>query len=189
MKLHSIAVVLLLTLSQAQWANAVFMDLQSGSLMGMVHASIGGTFSDNHHITTGVGYVPKLDNHEEMNMVSLRYRYQHPYQFSFKVKDRDYSLSPASFGVGFLVGSHKDLFVKLPDQYPDDYYQPTAIRVVFNYQSTLQINAHTQVYFDISVLDVGLVSYVREPDFFMDNYDYLGLDGITNWGFGLRHSF
>ncbi len=189
MKLHKIAIVLLLTLSQAQWANAVFMDLQSGSLMGMVHASIGGTFSDNHHISTGVGYVPKLDNHEEMSLLSLRYRYQNPYQFNFKVNDANYSFSPVSFGTSVLVGSHKDLFVQLPDQYPDGYYKPTAIRLVFNYQSTLKISKQTQVYFDISVLDVGLMSYVREPKFFIENYNYLGLEGVSNWGFGLRHFF
>jgi len=189
MKIQRIAILLLLTFGLAQGANAVFVDLQSGSLMGMVHASVGGTFADNHHVSAGVGYVPKLDNHEEMSMVSLRYRYQNPYHFNFSVKEKEYGISPVNFGMGVLVGSHKDLFVELPDKYPNGYYKPTAIRLVFNYQSILHLSKQTEVYFDISVLDVGLISYVREPEFFMDNYDYLGLEGITNWGFGMRHQF
>jgi len=140
-------------------------------------------------VSAGVGYVPKLDNHEEMSMVSLRYRYQNPYQFNFSVKDRDFGISPVNFGMAVLVGSHKDLFVELPDKYPSGYYNPTAIRLIFNYQSILHLSEKTEVYFDISVLDVGLISYVREPEFFMDNYDYLGLEGVTNWGFGMRHQF
>ncbi len=189
MTIQRIAILLLLTFGQVQGANAVFVDLQSGSLLGMVHASVGGTFADNHHVSAGVGYVPKLDNHEEMSMVSLRYRYQNPYQWNFNVKDHDYGISPVNFGMAVLVGSHKDLFVELPDKYPSGYYNPTAIRLIFNYQSILHISKQTEVYFDISVLDVGLISYVREPEFFMDNYDYLGLEGITNWGFGMRHQF
>ncbi len=169
--------------------NAAYVGLQSGSLMGLTHASIGDSFFDNHHLSAGLGYVPKLDNHAEMTLVSFRYRYQNPYRWNFKAFDRAWSLSPGNVGMSFLIGSHKDLFVELPDQYPDDYYQPTAIRLVFNYQSILKISETTEMYFDISILDVGLISYVREPEFFIDNYDYLGLEGVTNWGFGLRRHF
>ncbi len=189
MALRQIAFFILVSFGSIQAAHAVYMDLQSGSLMGMVHASVGGTFADNHNLSAGIGYVPKLDNHEEMNMVSLRYRYQNPYTFNFNANDHDWALSPVNFGVSLLVGSHKDLFVELPEKYPSNYYNPTALRLVFNYQSVLQVSAKSEVYFDISVLDVGLISYVREPEFFMDNYDYLGLEGITNWGFGYRRHF
>jgi len=36
---------------------------------------------------------------------------------------------------------------------------------------------------------VGFISYIREPEFFYDNYDFLGLEGVTNWGFGVRYGF
>ncbi|MEH6347503.1 MAG: hypothetical protein V7785_20575 [Bermanella sp.] len=172
-----------------QWANASYVDLQSGSLMGMVHASYGDSFFDNHHLSAGMGYVPKLDNHAEMTLFSLRYRYQNPYRFDFNVEGHDFQFSPVNFGTSLLYGNHSDLFLELPDQYPKGYYKPTALRIIFNYQSILHISDKTEVYFDISILDVGLITYVREPEFFMDNYDYLGLEGITNWGFGLRRHF
>ncbi len=179
----------LMSFTVASKVHAVYGDVQSGSLMGMVHLSIGDRFFENHHLSAGVGYVPKLDNHKELSMVSVRYRYQHPSQFTFQLAERDWSLSLLNFGVGALIGSHRDLFISLPEKYPDDYYQPTALRLIFNYQSILKVNEKTEVYFDISMLDVGFISYIREPDFFYDHYNYLGLEGVTNWGFGVRHQF
>ena len=168
---------------------ASYVGGQSGSLLGLAHVSVGEDFFENHYFSAGIGYVPKLSEHHEMSMFSLSYRYQNPQQFSFQVAKRQWSLSVLNFGVSALVGNHDALFTRLPDQYPDDYYQPTAIRLIFNYQSILKVSNTMEFYFDISMLDVGLVTYVREPEFFMDNYDYLGLEGVTNWGLGVRHFF
>lgn len=163
-----------------------YWDLQSGSLMGLAHASIGYTFAESHDVSAGIGYVPELDNHHEMTLYSVRYQYQGDTQFTLP---NGMSVQPFRFGLGVLVAGHDDLFVELPDQYPDGYYTPTAVRLVFNYQTVVNLTPSTAAYFDISVLDVGLLTYVREPEFFLDNYDYLGLEGITNWGFGVRHQF
>ena len=189
MKVHFIYILLIISLALPKWANAAYVDLQSGSLMGMIHATVGDSFFDNHHFSGGMGYVPKLDNHAEMTLFSLRYRYQNPYRFNFNIKGKELQLSPINFGTSLLYGKHSDLFLELPEQYPSGYYKPTALRIIFNYQSILHISENTEVYFDISVLEVGLITYVREPEFFMDNYDYLGLEGITNWGFGVRRHF
>jgi len=160
-------------------------DIQSGSLMGLLHVSYVNEYDNQHSVLVGLGYVPKLSNHKEMLLHSLRYRYD--FAKTWQVKDM--ILNPLSLGVGLLVSSHDDLFLDLPAQYPDGYYAPSAMRIIFNYQATLQIRPHFQAYFDVSVLDVGLISYIREPDFFYDNYDYLGLEGITNWGVGVRYGF
>jgi hypothetical protein len=53
----------------------------------------------------------------------------------------------------------------------------------------MRLSPELEFYIDFSVLDVGLVGYIREPDFYYDNYDFLGLDGITTWGFGMRYQF
>jgi hypothetical protein len=183
---------LLLLVSSLLIANGVqaksgpYWDVQSGSLMGLMHGSLGYTLAEKHDISIGLGYVPELDYHEEMALYSVRYQYQGSTQFA--VKDV-MSVQPFRFGIGVLIAGHEDLFVELPDQYPDGYYTPTAVRLVFNYQAVLNLSPQTQAYLDISILDVGLLSYVREPEFFLDNYDMLGLEGITNWGFGVRHQF
>lgn len=162
-----------------------YIDFQSGSLLGLGHASYGLEFSSKHHLLTGIGYVPKLSNHNEMMLFSVRYRYD--FDTTWEIKDM--KLKPFSIGAGFLISEHDDLFLELPSQYPDGYYAPSALRIVFNYQASLQVNPLVDMYFDLSILDVGLVSYIREPEFFYDNYDYLGLEGITNWGFGVRYAF
>ena len=180
-------IFLALFIGQVQQANAAYLDVQSGSLMGLVHISAGVSVFKNHHLSSGLGYVPKLDNHHEMSLLSLRYRYQQPYQVQLTQTLR---ISPLNFGLSLLVGSHEDLFVSLPSQYPDDdYYYPTAIRWLFNYQSILHLSTTLELYFDISILEVGVISYVREPSFFVDNYRFLGLEGISNWGFGFRRRF
>ena len=169
--------------------NPVYLDVQSGSLMGLVHASAGYEFSERHHVMGGLGYVPKLDDHREMGLASIRYRYQNPAQWNFTVADREWIVKPFNIGAGLLYANHDDLFVELPSQYPDGYYGPTGLRAIFNYQAIVQFDNSMEAYLDISVLDYGLAYYIREPDFFYENYDFLGLDGITNWGVGMRYWF
>ncbi len=161
-----------------------YLDVQSGSLMGLANASYGAK-SGGHNVLLGLGYVPELSYHKEMLLYSLRYRYDHSASWDIK----GMKFSPFSVGAGFLIGDHSDLFLQLPDRYPEGYYAPSAFRIVFNYQASLQVTPKLQAYFDMSILDVGLIGYVREPDFYNDNYDYLGLEGIANWGFGARYVF
>lgn len=185
----SIALIVLLGvvfIANGAQANQGYWDVQSGSLMGLAHGSLGYSFNDAHDVSIGIGYVPDLDNHREMTLYSVRYQYQGDTVFNVTPS---VAWQPFRFGFGVLIAGHDDLFVELPDQYPDGYYTPTAVRLVFNYQSVFKLTQSTEAYFDISILDVGLLTYVREPEFFQDNYDFFGLEGITNWGFGVRHQF
>jgi len=161
-----------------------YLDLQSGSLMGLAHASYGARL-DSHNLMIGIGYVPELSYHKEMLLYSLRYRYENPTSWDIK----GMAFTPFNFGVGVLIGDHPDLFVQLPERYPDGYYTPSAFRIIFNYQAALQVTPQLQAYFDMSIMDVGFIGYIREPDFYHDNYDYIGLEGIMNWGFGARYVF
>ena len=175
---------------QASWLDHEYLDntyveLQSGSLLGLAHGSFGKVFADNHHVKAGFGYVPKMDDHAEMSMVSLAYRYQHPFAFQIAGKN----VKPFSVGIALLRGEHRKLFASLPDKYPSGYYAPTAFRIIFNYQASVEVTPKLEAYLDFSVIDMGMASYIREPEFFLDNYDYLGLEGITNWGLGARYKF
>lgn len=166
------------------------LDIQSGSLMGLVHVSIGTAFWQRHNLSAGIGYVPKLDYHAEMALYSFRYRYQHPKFWQFTLpSDHQVTVLPFNVGVSLLLGDDESLYFDLPDRYPDNYYTPTGKRIVFNYQTIFMFTPELEFYIDFSVLDVGLIGYIREPDFYYDNYDFLGLDGITTWGFGMRYQF
>jgi hypothetical protein len=185
-----IAILCVMLGANGSQARAYNLDLQSGGLMGVVHVSIGTAFWQRHHVSAGIGYVPKLDDHAEMGLYSFRYRYQHPKSWQFEwPAGNTFSLLPFNMGMTYLLGDHNRLFFDLPDRYPSNYYAPTGKRLVFNYQPILRLTPKLDVYIDFSILDVGLIGYIREPDFYYDNYDFLGLDGIVTWGVGIRYQF
>ena len=153
--------------------------------MGDLHLSYGRSWNERHSLMAGIGFVASHSNHESMKLFSAQYQYHVPY----KINIGTVQWQPFLFGVGLIKSDHKDLFTKLPEQYPNHYYPPTALHFLFNYQSRVQINRHWQASFNISTMDVALISYVRQSDYYRENYDFFGLDGITAWGLGVRYDF
>ncbi|QIZ83140.1 hypothetical protein HF888_02355 [Bermanella marisrubri] len=170
--------------TEERWVDAV--DLKSGALMGLVHVSAENHVGQ-HRFKAGLGYTPKLDDQKEMGLASIGYAYEGSTRI--ELPWQGYTLKPWTVGVGILHGNHDDLFTRLPDQYPDGYYKPTSIRILFNYQMTLETKTPWEVYVDLTVLDVGFINYIRQTEFYVDNYEFLGLSGITNLGFGARYRF
>ena len=171
-------------------ASSVYLEAQTGALMGVGHVSLGVGISERHFVSVGVGYVPKLSSHAEMSLYSFKYRYQNPASWNFELPNgAKFSVLPFNIGFTYLLGYDDALYFDLPDQYPSEYYAPTGKRIVFNYQPIVRLNTNLELYVDFSILDVGLIGYVREPDFFYENYDFLGLSGITTWGAGMRYQF
>ncbi len=166
-----------------------FIELHSGSMMGLGHLSYGWELSQRHNISIGLGGVPEMDNHDDMYIFSIRYRYQRGSIYEFDVFDQHIKLRPGSFGVTGISGRDNDLYRELPDKYPDGYYYSTARRLIFNYQVNLMLDDKIELYLDFSALDVGVVNYVRNFDFYRENYRFLGLDGIFTYGFGTRLRF
>ena len=187
--IHRAGILFLLISSIAQ-ADVRSIDSQSGSNMGLLHVSVDFELADRHVVAPGVGYVPKSDDHNEMGLLSVRYRYEHPMQWQVPgLGGQEWSLKPFNLGVSLLYSDHDRVFLQLPEQYPDGYYGPTGLRAIFNYQAVLSMSSQFDAYLDFSVIDYGLAYYIREPDFFIDNYDFLGLEGIVNWGVGIRYRF
>ncbi len=166
-----------------------FMELHSGSMMGMAHVSYGWQFSERHNWSLGLGYVPELSNHEDMIIFGARYRYQRGSLYEFDVYSHHIRIRPGSFGMTFISGRDNDIYRELPDKYPDGYYYSTARRLIFNYQWNFLLNDNLEIYWDLSALEVGVVNYIRNNEFYRDNYEFLGLDGIITWGLGTRWRF
>ncbi|MBU2882926.1 hypothetical protein KO525_18230 [Psychrosphaera sp. B3R10] len=186
-----IIVTLIFSLFFSHSGHAVekFVELQTGSLMGMAHISFGLTLHKNHNFSIGIGFVPELDSHEEMTLTSLKYRYEGDTRIESELFGTSITISPFNFGLASLIGHQDEIYKKSPDYLPDGYYFPTAKRVIFNYQTVVSFNSDLQVYMDWSVLDVGLINYVRNFEFYNDNYDAFGLEGIVSYGFGIRKRF
>ena len=176
-------------LAEESYKNEI--EIKSGSMLGLVHLSYGRVVADKHHFSLGVGYIPKFDNHHKLTLFSLAYLYQGTTSFRLKKLGPDVKLRPINFGIINIAANNKDLYTKIrqPDQVPDGYYYPTGRRVLFNYQTLIQLNKVYEFYMDFSILDIGLVNYIRNFDFYKDNYGFLGMEGIVNYGFGMRMKF
>lgn len=178
-----------LFLSHTSYAVEKFVELQTGSLMGLAHVSIGLSLYKNHNFSIGIGFIPELDNHEEMTLTSLKYRYEDDTRIETQLFGAHVSISPFNFGVASIIGHQDEIYQKSPEQLPEGYYFPTAKRVIFNYQTIMTFNSDLLIYMDWSVLDVGLINYVRNFNFYNDNYEAFGLEGIVSYGFGIRKRF
>jgi len=167
------------------------VELQSGSMLGLINLSYGWIFFDNHQVSVGAGYIPELKNHHELMLFSFKYRYQGSTTYKLNSISPTIKLSPVNFGVTGIVANNAKLFTRLtkPDKVPDDYYYPTGERFLVNYQLLLSLNEALGIYMDFSIIDTGLFSYVRNFNFYVDNYNYLGLEAVVNYGIGVRMTF
>jgi hypothetical protein len=189
---HILGLLLLLIWSstgQAFNKTGSFLEVNSGSMMGLGHVSYGIEFSQRHNWSIGLGYVPELSYHDEMTIFSARYRYQRGSIYEFDLFKYHVRMRPGSFGLTFISGRDDDIYRELPNRYPEGYYYSTARRMIFNYQWNFLIEDNVEVYLDLSALEVGVVNWVRNNEFYRDNYRFFGLDGIFTYGFGTRWRF
>ena len=162
------------------------LEFQSAGLVGLGHAFYSMTFYDKHTYSLGFGYVPELPDHDDMTLLSLKYRYTLSKTYQLDIMDHKVEWRPYSFSITLLRGEDNDIYKKLPDEIPANYYQPTARRLIFSMQTNFLIKDNIEVYWDWSVLDVGLINYARNFEFYRDNYRFLGLEGIVSYGVGFR---
>jgi hypothetical protein len=171
--------------SQAEKSPRV-MELQATGMMGALHLSYGATLWDKHTFSLGVGVVPELNYHDDMMIFSFKYRFTPVWEKPFTFMDYDMVWRPVSFSTAIIQGKDNDIYRRLPDDIPDGYYAPTATRILFSMQTNVDITKDIEAYWDWTVLEVGLVNYIRNFDFYRDNYKYGGLEGIVSFGVGLR---
>lgn len=165
------------------------LEFQTGAMLGAAHISYGITFAEKHTLAIGFGYVPKVSYHDEMTLTSLKYRYESGWRYPFTFMGHNLEFSPLSVGITTITGHDDEIYSELPEGIPDGYYFPTARRILFNYQATVKLHYKMEAYMDWSILDVGLINYARNFDFYRDNYDFFGLEGIVTYGFGFRKTF
>lgn len=163
-----------------------FAEFQSAGLIGLGHASFGLQFKDHHALSVGVGYVPELADHDDMTLLSVKYRYISDKQYHLNIFGNEVIWVPYSFSITALRGKDNDIYKSLPDDIPNGYYAPTARRVIFSMQTNFKLRDDVEIYWDWSMLEVGLVNYIRNFDFYRRNYDFLGLDGVVSYGVGFR---
>ncbi len=161
--------------------------LQSAGYLGFIAAGVGKDFG-RHRINMLIGYVPEDVGGVEVWQYNFKYGWHPSEDIHLGVLDKNIRLNPFYIGASAIYGYHDDLFVNEPGQYPDDYYPPTALRFTLNIGASLQHGQH-MFFLEYTALDTGLVAYIKNPEFFMDNYDYLGLEGIGSLAIGVKFNF
>lgn len=164
-----------------------YMLLQSGGYLGYTAIGVGKDF-EHHKINMLIGYVP--ENIGGIEIMQLNFKYDwHPFQaIQFETLHENIWIDPYYMGISIIYGDHDNLFLKLPEQYPSGYYQPTALRYTLNIGASLQYSRHT-FFIEYSILDVNLVTFIKHPKFFTDNYGYFGLKGIGSLAIGVKFEF
>lgn len=168
--------------------NSHQIEIQHAGMLGTGHISYGVRVFDNHIFSIGVGGTVASEHQDDMSIYSLKYRYAFDTKIPFTLFEQEMNWEVASLSITGIQGNDNELYASLPDELPDGYYFPSANRVVFGLQSTLHVTPKHQIYWDWSVLDVGLVNYARNYAFYRDNYDFFGLEGIVSFGIGVRVS-
>ena len=159
---------------------------QTAAFQGFIAAGAEWQFAKHHEIILLFGYVPAEVSGVSLWQATLKYEWRPFNEILFHTKSgKEYKVNPFHIGFGVIYGIHNDLFVILPDQYPDGYYAPTALRFILNMGASIKKGKYT-FFTELTFLDVGLIAYIDEPGFFRDNYDYWGLEGIASIGFGVK---
>ena len=164
-----------------------YMLVQSGGYHGFFAVGVGKDFG-RHKINMLIGYVPEDVGGVEVWQFDFKYDWHPSQAILFGAPKENIRLDPFYIGISLIYGVHDDLFVELPEQYPNDYYPSTALRSTLNIGASLQYGRHT-IFLEYTALDVGLISYIKNPDFFIDHYDFLGLEGIGSLAIGVKFEF
>ena len=161
--------------------------LQSAGYLGFIAVGVGKDFG-RHKINMLIGYVPEDVGGVEVWQYNLKYDW-HPFQaIQLETPYENIWIDPYYIGMSIIYGDHDDLFLELPEQYPSGYYPPTALRYTLNVGASLQHGRHT-FFIEYSILDVNLVTFIKHPKFFTDNYDYFGLEGLGSLAIGVKFEF
>ena len=161
---------------------------QTAGYLGFIAMGMGRDYQ-RHTISALLGYVPEGIGGVEIWQLSLKYEW-HPFT-AIPLEDQrnNTKLNPFYIGMSLIYGMHNDLFVDEPGQYPDGYYPPTALRSTLNMGVSLIYGKKYTLFVEYAALDTGLVAYVKHPEFFMDNYDFFGLEGIGSLAVGIKIKF
>jgi len=159
---------------------------------GALAMGVGWQLGQKHELTYLLGYAPsRLGAAIDLWQSSIKYRWYilKPYALG-KFHKTLIRLRPVFVGLGVIYGHSDSLFIKNPDQYPEDfYYHPTKIRGLLSMGFGVHIGKHWDVYGEYNFIETGIEPYIRNFDFFRRNYAFWGLAGVGSLGAGFNYKF
>ena len=186
--MHSILIrvlSLLILVSLGVKAKIERIKVGTGSYRGDIYTGVDMLLFKKHHLLLQIGYVLKDRGLNDFVQYSISY------QFNPEILEVDvlkkYRVS-GYVGVGLVYADIDKLFVELPNQYPDGYYIPTAIRGYFTVGVEIQLQHKIELYVEYNALDIGVDGYLRNRELFF-NQEFFGITDIGTFGVGLLWRF
>lgn len=162
-----------------KWYVPDFVESQSGGYVGYVSAGFGYRLSRHWDTDFLFGYVPECEGGEDLYQVSWKNGI-HPFKYDFR-KDGGKAVGELSIfyiAVTVVYGFDNDLFLNLPDRYPEGHYPPTALHLALGLGAGARYGSHG-LFFEASALDSGIRAYFY-------NFGFLNIGDITTFAAGYR---
>lgn len=191
-KMNKILLSFLLFCSTSGFAGIKFktpdyVSLQTGGYTGFATLGLGFKWGAIWDIEGQVGHTPKELAGKDLTTFDLKGRWS-PIRYSF-----GQVLKVGSYlGAGVLYSNSKENFLLLPKQYPDNYYEPSAIKWLFtcgtqirahqSFLSNTNVLSSLELFVDYTYTDMELVKYYN-------NQKYLDFSDLGSYGFGIRKKF
>jgi len=151
--------------------------IQTAGYVGFIAIGLGWGVTKNSQFSLLAGYVPKSVAGIELWQLSAKFDWYVFEKSIINMSVKSIHWHPFYLGLGLTYGIHDDLWVQLPDRYPDEYYQPTAFRFLLNFGSKFSLR-HYDVIFGYSLFDIEVFEYINSHEFYRKNYSFFGLAGI-----------
>jgi hypothetical protein len=164
--------------------NTHFTQIQYAGNFGLGSVGFGKSFfSDKASLCLIYGYLPK-----EVNNVSV---HTHAFKAAFNLKQfQVFSSYKISLYTGFsvLYGMTHNTFIKLPNQYPDNYYYPTALHAtLFTGIKFTKFLSKSNWLNSVSVFtELGTIDY---KFYYAIKTDYIDYADILNFSVGISFGF
>ncbi len=141
--------------------------------------------NDRHQLTIVLGYSPSDDLTEDIYHLGAKYHFR-PIAIRVPIADHDLQWKLFNLGAGLQYSKNKNLFSTLPAHYPNSYYSPTARRLLAIIGTGLK-HKRLELFVNFVIDDIGLAAYVHNTDFFIQNYNFFGLEGVGSLEFRVNY--
>jgi hypothetical protein len=163
---------------------------QTGGYMGVATLGAGwevGKGPLSFEVDLQAGYSPAFVTEESLFQLDSKLEW-HPFggnSIELPVGDRSIRIDPIYLALGLIYGMHKNLFVKVPSQYPEEgYYPPTARRLAPSLGLSATYGLNT-VFLELTTLDVQIGALFRDSAYL----DWDSFKSMGTWGAGYKLHF
>lgn len=156
--------------SEAQEAQAQtsYLQVQTLGFQGTFAAGFHKQVKPWYQTTVGLGYSPALFTGHD---IWSAFWQNHFTIKDFHMKEYDLNLRPY-LGPSFIFAHSKELFYRLPEQYPASYYPPTAFQYAMDFGVELSVSSQSNIALQWTVLGTEIAPIFNSSNNYKPFYRY-----------------